>query len=101
MPNPIKSDLTIVKEFREDLKKYFPNETPNILSLAYYIHASIIIEALKRTTGEITKEKIIKQIESFKKHNIGGFVVDFDKNSRHAYPHNISILTGLNPATGG
>jgi ABC-type branched-subunit amino acid transport system substrate-binding protein len=94
MPDPEKSNLPIVKQFRQDMKKYAPKDPINILSLAYYIHAAIIEEALKKIVGQITKEKLIAEIESMKNYNIGGFTVDFDKQSRHAYPHNISILTG-------
>jgi len=55
MPDPKKSKLKIVEEFREDMKKYFPNDPINILSLSYYIHTAIIEDGLKKIEGEITK----------------------------------------------
>jgi len=92
MPNPQKSNLIIVKMFREDMKKYFPDDPINILSLSYYIHASIIIEAMKKITGEITKEKIIGQIEDMQDFDLLGFKVNFNDENRYAYEHKIEIL---------
>ena len=94
MPHPKKSVLPIVKEFREDLQKFFPHDPINVLSLAYYIHAAIVTEALKNISGEITKEKLLTQIESMTNYNLGGFMFNLNPNTRHAYPHNISILEG-------
>ena len=86
MPDPSGSLYKIVKEYRHDIKRFSPRERPNILGLAYYIHATIITEGLKKIEGEITKEKLLHQIESMKKFDLGGFEVDFDKSNRHAYP---------------
>jgi ABC-type branched-subunit amino acid transport system substrate-binding protein len=92
MPDPKKSNLAIVKEFRQDMESLYPGDPINILSLSYYIHAAIVVDALKKIKGDITKEKLITQIESMKNYNLGGFIVNFDKNRRHAYEHKIRIL---------
>jgi branched-chain amino acid transport system substrate-binding protein len=94
VPNPKKSKKEIVKQYREDMKKHFPEDPVNILSLSYYIHASIIIEAMKGIEGAITKEKIIEKIEAMEDLDIGGFPVTFDPETRHAYKHVISIIKG-------
>ena len=88
------SGHTIVKQYQEDLKKYFPKQSFNILSLAYYISAKIIVHALKSIKGKITKEKIISEIEKMKKFDLDGFTVDFDPSNRHAFGQNISIIKG-------
>lgn len=94
MPNPLTSDKQIVKEFREDMKEHFPTDPPNVLSLSYYIHAAIVVDALQQIDGPITKEKLLAQIAAMKNYDLGGFLVDFNNNTRHAYPHTISILKG-------
>ena len=78
----------------EDMKKYFDYDPPNILSLSYYIHAAIVIEALKKIEGPITQEGLLEQIESMQNYDLGGFTVSFNPTTRHAYEHNISILKG-------
>ena len=94
VPDPKNSMKSIVKKYREDIKTYFPKDPYNILSLAYYIHATIIVEAIKNIEGDITKENIISEIEKMKNFDIGGFIVSFNKNNRHAYEHVISIVKG-------
>ena len=94
VPNPKKSKLQIAKQFRTDIKRYAPQDPINILSFSYYIHASIVIEALKKITGPINKEAVLREIEKMKNYDLGGFVVDFDPQTRHAYKHIISIVKG-------
>jgi len=94
MPNPQTSEKRIVREFREDMKKYFPTDPLNILSLSYYLHAALIADALGKIEGPITKEKLLNQMEILQQYDLGGFSVTFDKETRHAYPHTISILKG-------
>ena len=94
MPNPKTSKLKIVQEYRNDTKKYFPNDPLNILSLSYYIYAAIIEKAIQKTTGQVTKEKIIQQIEQMKQYNLDGFIVNFDPNTRLACNRKIEILKG-------
>lgn len=94
MPHPEDSDLEIVKEFREDMEKSSPEDPLNILSLSYYIHAAIVEHAIKKIPGTVTKEGVLQEIQNMKNYNLGGFIVNFDPQTRHAYPHNISIIKG-------
>lgn len=93
-PHPEKKEIKIVKEFLEDMRKTCPHNPPNILSLAYYIHAVIIEKAIENIEGNVTKGKLISEIEKIKNLDIGGFTVNFNSMNRHAYPHNISIIEG-------
>jgi len=90
----MKSDLPIMEEFREDMKKHYPQDPLNILSFASYFHTTILIEGLKRIEGKITQEKLLNKIEQMKNEKIGGLLVDFNLQTRHAYPHVISLIEG-------
>jgi len=92
MPQIEKSDFPIVKEFKKDMKQYFPHFPLNTLSLAYYIHASIIIKGIKNIAGKVTKETLLEQITKMKKLDLGGFFANFNPMTRHAYDHHISLL---------
>ncbi|MFH1644140.1 MAG: ABC transporter substrate-binding protein [bacterium] len=94
VPDPKNIELPIVKEYQEVLKKYYPEETFNILSLAYYIQAKIIIEAIKKISGPITKEKIISEIENMINFDLGGFKINFDSQTRYAFGKDVIILKG-------
>lgn len=93
-PDPVASQLSIARQYREDLKQYMPTETPNILSFTYYLSAAIIVDALKKLDGQLTKENIINQIENMQNYNLGGFMVNFDASTRHAYGNQITLIKG-------
>ena len=92
VPDPVESTLKIAQDYRSDLQKYFPKDAFNILSFAYYISAAILVHAMQKITGEITKESIIKEIEQMQDNDIDGFTVSFDKSNRHAFGKDISII---------
>ena len=92
IPNPETCPYKIAQDYLADLEKYFPAQTPNVLSFAYYIHAAIVCTALQRITGPITKESIIQEIEKMRATTIGGFPLNFDPQTRHVYPQKIEII---------
>ena len=94
VPDPKDPKLLIVKEYQEALKKFFPKETFNVLSLSYYISAKIIVQALKKISGKITKEKLLAEIEKMKNFDLEGFTVKFNPQNRHAFGEDISIIKG-------
>ena len=94
VPDPKNTTLPIVKEYQEALNKFFPQESFNILSLTYYISAKIVTEALKKIPGQITKEKLLAEIEKMKDFDLKGFTVKFNPQNRHAFGENISIIKG-------
>ena len=94
VPDPVINDMPIAKQYIHDFKKYTPKEIPNILSFTYYISAMIIVEAIKKIDGEVSQKKIIENIEKMNGYDIGGFVVDFDLKTRHAFGNYISLIKG-------
>ncbi len=80
VPNPKTSELEIVKEYRDAAKG--TNHVLNFNSLESFINAGIFFDILKRIKPPLTKEKIIKEIESIKNYNFKGIELDFDPNSR-------------------
>lgn len=94
VPDPQTSDIPLAKQYLSDLKKYFPQEIPNVLSFSYYLSAAITIAAIQSINGPITKEKIIKAIETMQQHSIEGFAITFDASNRHAFGQDISIIKG-------
>jgi branched-chain amino acid transport system substrate-binding protein len=70
VPDPTKSSLPIVKEYRTDMKKYFPNKNLSPFSLEGYINATILCECIKAAQFPISANKIIHTIENVKIFNI-------------------------------
>ena len=94
VPDPKEAKVPIVKQYQEDLEASFPKESFNILSLTYYIAARIITQVIKEIPDQITKEKIIQQIENMQNFDLAGFEITFDPKIRHAFGKNISIIKG-------
>ena len=94
VPNPNDKTISIVKNYQESLTKFYPEEPFNILSLAYFIQAMIVVEALRSIEGEITKESVIKNIEDMEDFDLNGFNVNFNLSNRYAFGDNISIIKG-------
>lgn len=94
VPDPVHSSLPLVKEYRASLERYYPDETHNILSLAYYLGAAIISKALRDCQGNFTQEAILQNMEKMHQTSIGGFEVTFDTHDRHMFGKNIEIVRG-------
>lgn len=80
VPDPVNSNLEIVKEYRTELNKY--GLTPNIFSLEGYIVASILVDQIKKIKGKITGPKIIEEFEKLKNYNFKGLNLNFDPKAR-------------------
>jgi branched-chain amino acid transport system substrate-binding protein len=66
-----RADLPSVALYHEALKQYFPDAEPNFVSLEGFVDAMVLVEGLKRTGRDLTREKLIEAIESIKDLDIG------------------------------
>src|SRR5580692_11397908 len=57
--------------YRRALGKYFPSEQPNFVSLEGFVDAMVLVEGLKRAGKELTREGLIRAIESIHDHDLG------------------------------
>ena len=58
------TDLKTVALYRRTMSKFAPNETPNFVSLEGFVDAMIMVEGLKRAGKDLTREGLIRGIES-------------------------------------
>lgn len=80
VPNPNTSNLEIVKEYRAEMDK---NGDPyDIFSLEGYIATSILLDAIKHIDPPITKEKILKRLESYQDYEFKGLTLTFNPERR-------------------
>lgn len=66
VPDPFKSSMQIAKEYRADMKKYFPNKNLSPFSFEGYINAAILCECIKASQFPISANKLIYTIENIK-----------------------------------
>jgi len=66
-----RTDYTTVGLYRKCLAKYYPDSSPNFVSLEGFVDAMVLIEGLKRAGRDLTREKLISAIESIHSMNVG------------------------------
>ena len=82
---PFDSYATDVIRYREMLKKYFPSEHPNFVSLEGYIVASLWIDALMLDGRHFTTESIVDTLSSMQDIDVGiGTRISFDSTDHQA-----------------
>ena len=65
------TELKSVALYRRALAKYFPSEEPNFVSLEGFVDAMVMVEGLKRAGKDLTREGLIRAIESIHDHDLG------------------------------
>ncbi len=76
---PVQNDSApLVKEYKELLHKYSPEDNPTLLGLEGFVNARILIETLRRCEGVFTREAFRKALESIKDFDVGaGYPINF------------------------
>lgn len=70
--------LPATEQYSRLLNQYYPQDEPNFVSFEGFINARILIEALRRTGRDITREGFIRALESIKEHYVGiGAIINF------------------------
>ncbi len=80
-----KSKIPIIEEYKQDMKKYFPNKLLSQISLEGYINAAILCECIKIAQFPISANKIMNTIQNIQKFNIPrlqGLNLNFNPQTR-------------------
>jgi ABC-type branched-subunit amino acid transport system substrate-binding protein len=65
------TDLKTVALYRRSMSKYAPGERPDFVSLEGFVDAMVMVEGLKRAGKELTREGLIRAIESIREMDLG------------------------------
>jgi len=71
VPDPFLEELPGVKEYRELVKKYFPNDRPNYVALEGFVNAKVLVKALEIAGTDLTRDKFVEALESMRNIDIG------------------------------
>ncbi|UJX40696.1 ABC transporter substrate-binding protein [Desulfovibrio sp. JY] len=63
--------LSGVGDYTRDLARYFPTESPNLVGLEGYVNARVLIEGLRRTGRNLTRERFIDAVDSIENFSVG------------------------------
>jgi len=95
VPNVNSTGVKVVKEYQHDMKVFSPNANYSFLSLESYISAKTLVEGLRRTGSNPTREKLIAALESMTDYDMGGFVIKYSPDSHEGSKY--TDLTVIGP----
>lgn len=80
VPFPFSATSPIVAEYQKTLAKA-GIKTRSFASMEGFISAKTIVEILRRSGPDPTRERFIASAESLQKYDLGGITIDFSKNN--------------------
>lgn len=89
-PYPYNDTVKLVREYRIQLLKHGGGVTPNYFNLEGYISGRVLIDALRRSGPNPTRQRLIEALNKQGEINLEGFFLKFDPQT-----HNGSHFTEL------
>jgi ABC-type branched-subunit amino acid transport system substrate-binding protein len=89
VPYPWNPSLPVVKEYQSALKGQ-PKAQVGFSTLEAYLAAKVLVEGLRRAGKDLTRDKLIRAMESMKAYDAGGYEVSFSPTN-----HNGSVYVDL------
>ena len=89
------TDRKTVALYRRSLTKYFPTAQPSFVSLEGFVDAMVLVEGLKRAGKDLTREGLIRGIESIHELDIGlgpQLKLDYSSKDHKGFDHVIPTV---------
>ncbi len=77
VPPYSKASIEVVKEYQAAIEKQLGKKEFSFTSLEAYIAAKVLVEGIRRAGANLTRESLLKTLDSMQNYDTGGFVVDF------------------------
>ena len=89
------TDLKTVALYRRALSQYAPSERPNFVSLEGFVDAMVLVEGLKHAGRDLTREGLIRGIESLHQLDVGlgpQLKLDYSAKDHKGFDHVIPTI---------
>jgi len=77
VPFPWNLSARVVKEYQQLLEASTGKQNYSFTSLEGFIAAKVLVEGVRRTGNDLTREKFINAMEQIRDYDVGGFTVSF------------------------
>ncbi len=77
VPFPWNLSARVVKDYQQLLEASTGKQSYSFTSLEGFIAAKVLVEGLRRTGNDLTREKFINAMEQMRDYDVGGFTVSF------------------------
>jgi len=81
VPSYTNANIKVVQEYQTIMQKYFPNEPFGFLSLEAFLSSKILVNAISRISGDITREKLLLTLKTTPNNLLEGIPLEY-KNSQ-------------------
>lgn len=72
MPKPGAANIPLIREFQAAMAAHMPQAKVSYISLEGYVTAKVLAEGLQRAGRQLTRERFIDALESFRSVDLGG-----------------------------
>jgi len=83
VPPYSKMSVGIVKEYQIAMEKHLGKKEFSFTSLESYIGAKVLVEGIRRAGANLTRESLLKTLDSIQNYDTGGYVVDFSPSNHN------------------
>lgn len=83
VPPYAKSSISVVREYQAAIEKSLGKKDFSFTSLESYIGAKVLVEAIRRAGANLTRESLLKALDSIQNYDTGGYVVDFSPSNHN------------------
>ena len=83
VPPYARTSVPIVREYQAAIEKSLGKKDYSFTSLESYIGAKVLVEAIRRTGANPTREGLLKTLDSMQAFNVGGYQVDFSPTNHN------------------
>ncbi len=80
VPNYLNKDVPIIKEYQTLMKRYYPKQELGFISLEAFLSSKVLVAAIKRIKGPLTRSKLIHALETTHKNTLNGLNLNFNKS---------------------
>lgn len=81
VPNYLDNSIASASEYQNLMKKYFPQEELGFLSFEAFLASKVLVNAISRIKGEITRDKFLYMLKTTPNNLLDGIPIEF-KNTQ-------------------
>ena len=83
VPPYSRASIQVVREYQAAIEKSLGKKDFSFTSLESYIGAKVLVEAIRRSGANPSREGLMKTLDSMQSFNVGGYVVDFSPTNHN------------------
>lgn len=96
VPWPLSRTSSLAVEYRAALSSHLPSEAPSYQGMEGFLEAKVLVEGLRRARLPLTRQSLIKALETFRPYEMGDVSVHYGPETRSGSTYTELIMLGAN-----